>query len=342
MGQEHLRGDRRTGNPGGIPGTRAGPHPGQPGPSRGARPESGGLTRIAVRAHAKINLNLRITGRRPDGYHLIESAIQSISLHDTLTLERTAHGILLEVDVPDVPRGPENLVWKAAAAFLDRPAGGPRGVRIRLEKRIPSGAGLGGGSSDAAAALVGLARLCGFAASDPDLTDLAASIGSDVPYFLTGGTALVTGTGTEVHPLADLSGYEVLIVFPGVPVSTREVYGRVAAPLTSALKISSMPRFKPTPKDNLPQEVEAWVRAGNDLEPYACALCPAIGPIKDRLQAAGASAAAKTGSGSAVFGIFRSPAAMERALAEMSTSGIAVARCAPINRQEYRRRAGFD
>ena len=241
-----------------------------------------------------------------------------------------------------MPEGPENLVWKAAAAILDRPAGAPCGVRIRLEKKIPSGAGLGGGSSDAAATLVGLGRLWGFIASGRDLAALAASIGSDVPYFLTGGTALVTGTGTEVHPLADLSGYELLIVFPGVPISTREVYGRVAAPLTSALKISSMPRFRPTPKDNLPQEVETWVRAGNDLEPYARALCPAIGTIKDRLQAAGASVAAMTGSGSAVFGVFRNPAAMERALTEMTASGFAVTRCAPINRQEYRRRSGFD
>jgi len=301
------------------------------------------LTRITLKAHAKINFNLKITGRRPDGYHLIESVVQAIDLHDTLTLEPSAaEGILLEVDDPRLPGGPENLVWKAAHAIQSRSAGPHCGVLIRLEKRIPSGAGLGGGSSDAAAALVGLRRLWNLDLSDQDLASLAASIGSDVPFFLTGGTALITGTGTEVRPLPDRSGFEILIVFPGVPISTREVYGRVVVPLTSALKISSMPRFRPTPRDNLTKEVETWVRAGNDLEPYACALCPAIGMIKDRLQAAGASAAAMTGSGSAVFGVFRSPAATERALADLGPAGFAALRCAPISRLEYRRRAGLD
>ena len=301
------------------------------------------MTRITLEAHAKINFNLKITGRRPDGYHLIESVVQAIDLHDTLTLEPSAaEGILLEVDDPRLPGGPENLVWKAAQAIQSRCAVPPCGVLIRLEKKIPSGTGLGGGSSDAAAALVGLRRLWNLDLSDQDLASLAASIGSDVPFFLTGGTALITGTGTEVHPLPDRSGFEILIVFPGVPISTREVYGRVVVPLTSALKISSMARFRPTPRDNLTKEVETWVRAGNDLEPYACALCPAIGMIKDRLQAAGASAAAMTGSGSAVFGVFRSPAATERALADLSPAGFAALRCAPISRQEYRRRAGLD
>ena len=301
------------------------------------------MTRITLKAHAKINFNLKITGRRPDGYHLIESVVQAIDLHDTLTLEPSAaEGILLEVDDPRLPGGPENLVWKAAHAIQSRSAGPACGVLIRLEKRIPSGAGLGGGSSDAAAALVGLRRLWNLDLSNQDLASLAASIGSDVPFFLTGGTALITGTGTEVHPLPDRSGFEILIVFPGVPISTREVYGRVVVPLTSALKISSMARFRPTPRDNLTKEVETWVRAGNDLEPYACALCPAIGMIKDRLQAAGASAAAMTGSGSAVFGVFRSPAATERALADLSPAGFAALRCAPISRQEYRRRVDID
>jgi 4-diphosphocytidyl-2-C-methyl-D-erythritol kinase len=300
------------------------------------------LTRIRIKAHAKINLNLSIKARRPDGYHLIESAVQAVSLHDTLILEPVPAGIVLDADDPDLPAGPDNLVWRAAAALLPRLANGPRGARIRLEKRIPTGAGLGGGSSDAAAALVGLRRLWDLDLSDPELAGLAAALGSDVPFFLTGGTALLTGTGTEVRPLPDLGGFEILIVFPGTPISTREVYGRVVAPLTSALKISTMPRFKQTPKDDFPREVETWVRAGNDLEPYACALCPAIGKIKDRLLVAGASAAAMTGSGSAVFGIFRTAVAAERALADLGPSGFTVMRSVPINSQDYRRRVAFD
>lgn len=280
--------------------------------------------------------------RRPDGYHLIESVVQTVSLHDTLTFEPAPEGLVLEIDDPDLSNGPDNLVWKAAEALLARLPHGSRGARIRLEKRIPRGAGLGGGSSDAAAALVGLGRLWRMDLGEAELQGLAADLGSDVPFFLTGGTALLTGTGTDVTPLPDLTGFEVLIVFPGAPISTREVYSRVAAPLTSALKISSMPRFSHTPEDGLPREVETWVRAGNALEPYACALCPAIGRIKERLQAAGASAASMTGSGSAVFGIFRSAAAAERARADPDLSGFTIMRSVPINRQDYRRRVTND
>jgi len=280
--------------------------------------------------------------RRPDGYHLIESVVQTVSLHDTLTLEPIPEGLVLEIDDPGLPKGPDNLVWKAAEALQARLPHGPRGARIRLEKRIPQGAGLGGGSSDAAATLVGLGRLWRMELREPELLALAATLGSDVPFFLTGGTALLTGTGTDVTPLPDVTGFEILIVFPGAPISTREVYSRVVAPLTSALKISSMPRFSHTPEDGLPREVETWVRAGNALEPYACALCPAIGRIKERLQAAGASAASMTGSGSAVFGIFRSAAAAERARADLDLSGFTIMRSVPINRQDYRRRVTND
>ena len=215
-------------------------------------------------------------------------------------------------------------------------------MRIRLAKRIPTGAGLGGGSSDAAATLVGLRRLWRLDLSDRDLLSIAESIGSDVPFFLTGGTALLSGRGTDVRPLPDLGGYEILVVFPGVAIPTEEVYARSRVPLTSALKISSMPRFRPTLAGNLDEEVEAWVRAGNDLERYARSLCPAVGEITDRLRAAGAGAAAMTGSGSAVFGIFRSPAAIRRALAEARASGLAAMRCVPLSRNEHRRRVGFD
>jgi len=209
-------------------------------------------------------------------------------------------------------------------------------------KRIPVGGGLGGGSSDAAATLIGLRRLWRLEISDRDLIPVAASIGSDVPFFLTGGTALLTGTGTEVEPLPDIAGYELLVVFPGVGVSTAEAYARSGSPLTSALKISSMPLFRPNLAGNLDEEVETWVRTGNDLETHARLLCPPIGEIKDRLQAAGASAAGMTGSGSAVFGIFRSAVAIQQALAAVRTIGFSVMRCSPLGRHEYRRRMGFD
>ena len=209
-------------------------------------------------------------------------------------------------------------------------------------KRIPVGGGLGGGSSDAAATLIGLCRLWGLEMSDRDLISVAASIGTDVPFFLTGGTALLTGTGTKVEPLPDIAGYELLVVFPGVGVATADAYARSGSPLTSALKISTMPPFRTNLAGNLDEEVETWVRAGNDLEPHARVLCPSIAEIEDRLQAAGASAAGMTGSGSAVFGIFRNAVAIQQALAEVRSIGFPVMRCSPLGRQEYRRRVGLD
>ena len=295
---------------------------------------------IRIHAAAKINLYLKILGRRSDGLHDIVTAVQSISLDDTLVLEARDEGIGLEVDDPGIPDGPENLAWKAAAA-LPLPAIPPRGVHISLRKRIPAGAGLGGGSSDAAAVLIGLRRLWDLHLSDRELEGLGATLGSDVPYFLQGGTALLEGTGTVVHPLGDRLGYEVLIVFPGTPLATRDVYAAATAPLTSAPNLSSMKCFKPVQQDDLPGEVEAWVRAGNDLEAAARSLCPSIGVIKEHLLKAGATAASMTGSGSAVFGIFRDKVAIGRALATARAAGFAARRCVPLGREDYRRRAGF-
>ena len=340
MVRGYSRNHLHPGDPGGLPGEDDRSDSGRSGAVHDRRiPDK--LKRIVVDAPAKINLYLKVLGRRPDGYHLIESAVQTITLYDTLTFETQPQGIDLEIDNPALSSGPENLVWRAATS-LPLPDRGPCGARIRLVKRIPIGAGLGGGSSDAAATLVGMRRLWGLNLSDPDLLSIAASIGSDVPFFLTGGTALLTGTGIEVETLPDLAGYDLLVVFPGVEIPTAKVYACTGTALTSALKISSMARFYPTLAGNLGEEVETWVRVGNDLESHARSLCPAIGEIRDRLLAAGAAAVAMTGSGSAVFGIFRGTGAIRRALAEPMPDGHVVLRCSPLSRQEHRRRVGFD
>ena len=266
--------------------------------------------------------------------------MQTISLHDTLTLESRDEGLSLQVDDSAIPSGPDNLAWRAAAA-LPAPRRAPRGAHLRIQKGIPVGAGLGGGSSDAAATLIGLRTLWGLDLPERELETIAATLGADVPFFLHGGTALLTGTGTVVDPLEDALGYEILLAFPGVPLATREVYTLASASLTSSLKISSMARFRHTLQGGLPREVEMWVRAGNDLEPFARSLCPPIAEILDRLRTAGATAASMTGSGSAVFGIFRDTAALGRALASVGASGHAAIRCVPVGRMEYRRHAGL-
>lgn len=291
------------------------------------------MRRLSLRAHAKINLNLKLVGRRPDGYHDLESIFQSITLYDRLILEAGGSGVTLEVDSPGVPADESNLAWRAAAAL----PGPKRGVHIRLGKGIPAGAGLGGGSSDAAATLIGASRLWDLDLSPADLASIASGIGSDVAYFLTGGTALVSGRGERVLPLPDLLGYELLVVHPGTALSTAEVYALAGPALTSAPEISRMARFGPSLNGTLTSGVEEWVRVGNDLEPGARHLCPAIGEIKDRLLHAGAVAAAMTGSGSAVFGVFVDSNPAGRAARDMEARGYLALRCAPLGRQEYQR-----
>jgi 4-diphosphocytidyl-2-C-methyl-D-erythritol kinase len=293
------------------------------------------MSRLTLKAHAKINLYLRLAGKRPDGFHEIESVLQTVTLHDNLTLEAAGDGIDLAVDPPVVLSDRTNLVWRAAEA-LPPPSGPSGGARIRLEKRIPSGSGLGGGSSDAAAALIGLNRLWQLGMSAGDLHPLAASLGSDVPFFLSGGTAMVTGRGTDVHPLPDRLGYLLLLVLPGTPIPTREIYAQVQESLTPPAKTGSMARFGPAPTS----EIEGWVRVGNDLEPYARGFCPAIGEIKARLQRAGAAVAAMSGSGSAVFGVFHDAARRDRAADEMERRGWAALRCSPLGRRGHLRDLG--
>ena len=298
------------------------------------------MSPLTLRACAKINLNLRVLGRRPDGFHDIESAVQTITFCDRVTLDPAATRITLEVDDPSVPADASNLAWRAAAC-LPVPPGGPRGVGIRLEKRVPTGAGLGGGSSDAAAVLLGAARLWGLAPGPGEMEERAASLGSDVPFFLVGGTAILGGRGDRVTPLPDQPGYDLLVAWPGTPMATREVYSAASAALTSVRKISRMARFEPKLRGAAPERVEAWIGVGNELEPYARALCPAIGEIRERLLEAGATAAAMSGSGSAVFGVFRDRTALGRAVRAMEDRGFRAVRCAPLGRQDYRKGLGL-
>jgi len=287
------------------------------------------MTCLSLRAPAKINLNLHIMGRRADGYHDIESVVQSVTLHDTLEIGLADAGLALEVDDPAIPSGPENLVFRAAERLLDRHRGGA-GLRMRLAKRIPAGAGLGGGSSDAAAALLGVDRLLGLGLSRAALEGHAAALGSDVPYFLVGGTALLTGRGTEVEPLPDAPPADLLIVHPGVSLSTAAVYAQLQEPLTLASKPVSISGF-----GRIPVDLVSWVRAGNDLESHAERLCPDIIRIKTMLADAGAVATAMTGSGSAVFGVFEDGAAAAGAARRAEQDGFRTFRCRTLDRVSY-------
>ncbi len=205
---------------------------------------------LVLKACAKINLTLEVLGRREDGYHDIVSILQTIDLHDTLTLE-PAQDIALECDQPEL-EGPDNLVLKAAA-LLREATGCQQGARLRLQKGIPLAAGLGGGSSDAAAALLGLSRLWGLGLSAEKLAPLAAKLGSDVPFFLYGGTAMAQGRGEIVRPLppADIRWVMLLVPDIAVPRKTATLYGRLSPEhYTGGL---------------LTRKLEARIRGGGDV-----------------------------------------------------------------------------
>jgi len=178
---------------------------------------------LAIRCPAKVNLYLDVQGKRSDGYHEIRTVLQTVDLYDELTIEEHSREISVECDHAGLPTDERNLCWRAADA-LRRAAGVQRGVRIHLVKRIPIAAGLGGGSSDAAGVLLGLREMWAPGLSPDELNVIAAQIGSDVPFFLNGGTAFCTGRGEVVRALPEASSYAIILITPPLAVATPEVY----------------------------------------------------------------------------------------------------------------------
>jgi len=260
---------------------------------------------IHNKAYAKLNLYLEVLGKRPDGYHDLWSIFHLISLCDELRFEHSESGrIALSCNNQHLPVNEKNLVVKAARLLQDQipgPAGDKPGAKISLTKNIPVGAGLGGGSSDAAAALLGLAELWGMELSPVELHRMALSLGSDVPFFLTGGTALVTGRGENIKTLDWRQTYHFVVVYPGFGVSTAWAYKNLKISLTKEPGFSKIPNYDvllgpdPKPLSNL---------LYNDLEKAVVSPHPQIEQIRRQLVQSGALGALMSGSGSSVFGIF--------------------------------------
>lgn len=290
---------------------------------------------VVARAHAKVNLDLRVLGARADGNHELRTVFQSVDLHDLLTASARPGPLALECRTAGVPLDGANLVWRAAVALwtgLGR-AGEPCDTVVALEKRIPLEAGLGGGSADAAAALHALARVWG-GAPMPLLREVAAAIGSDVPFFLSGGTALGLGRGDEIYPLVDLPRHWVVIVRPPFGVSTAEAYAwydedRAAGVREARDELQILPVPWPT----------RAAQMINDLEPPVLRRHPEIGALKVALRDGGAVAAAMSGSGSAVFGLFRTRPGAERALRRLADAGTPGVLCRTLTRAEHEARA---
>lgn len=290
--------------------------------------------KLTLPAFAKINLGLRVLGRRPDGYHEISTLFQTVTLHDTLTFEtRRGRSLELSCTDPSIPTDETNLVLRAAEALRER-FGVGRGARVRLEKLIPAGGGLGGGSSDAAVTLAALAALWGVETDERELAEIGARLGADVPFFLTGGTAAGTGTGTDIRPLADAPKMHLCVVAPGVHVSTAEAYRALGAhALTKADTAANLPvsRAEAEFSDSL---CGVW---SNDFEAVVVRLHPEIGRAREALKGAGALRVMLSGSGSSVFGVFESEAAAGRARRALGGVEDAwkVFACATLSRGEY-------
>ncbi|MEW6233614.1 MAG: 4-(cytidine 5'-diphospho)-2-C-methyl-D-erythritol kinase [Chloroflexota bacterium] len=271
-------------------------------------------------AYAKINLTLDILGRRPDGYHEIASVMQAISLHDTLVFSK-GPGLCVECSDRRLA-GPDNLVHRAAE-LLRREMGGVQGARVRLTKRIPLAAGLGGGSSDAACALLGLNALWRLGLGQERLAELASRLGSDVPFFLTGGTALVQGRGERVTPLPPPApAWLVLAVQPvGVSAKTRTLY--------EALQPGDYTDGSATRR--MVEDIERQGRIDprltfNAFEPLAFRLFPELERVRTAMLEAGASLVRLSGSGPAMFTIVpdrRTAHALRRRLAAGGVEAIA-------------------
>jgi 4-diphosphocytidyl-2-C-methyl-D-erythritol kinase len=254
--------------------------------------------RFSLRAPAKINWFLFVLGRRSDGYHDIASPMQCVSLFDVLEFEKSDR-IELESEI-DIPKE-ENLVYRAALMLREH-ASFKGGARITLRKEIPSAAGLGGGSSDAAFTLIGLNRLWGLGRTREELMGLAALLGSDVPFFVQGPFALIEGRGEKVTPLSAGSSLALLLVNPGVPVSTAWAYGAHEAELTK--KDVDIKLFcQSLAAKDFPSLARMIV---NDLEKPVIRRYPVVAEIKEMLVAHGAVVSCMSGSGPTVFGVFRS------------------------------------
>jgi 4-diphosphocytidyl-2-C-methyl-D-erythritol kinase len=290
---------------------------------------------LRLRAFAKVNLTLGVLGKRPDNYHELRTIFQTISLHDTLDLSITPAGSSLGMGMTcNDPQlvGPENLVLRAIRAIAPE-IGFAGDVAMHLEKNIPVARGLGGGSSDAAAALIGMLRLTGKQLALPRLMEIAASLGADVPYFLFGGRALAVNRGDEIYPLDDGPKRTVVVVSPkGIGVSTKEAYEWLSPELTRLAKPNRIWGFCAL----------CWSRqetVSDDFEGPVFSRHPRLREIRDGLLKRGAANAALAGSGSAVFGIYRNPAQARRAARAFPEDSVFVVET--LSREKYGRAMGW-
>jgi 4-diphosphocytidyl-2-C-methyl-D-erythritol kinase len=292
---------------------------------------------LLVPSFAKLNLGLEVLGTRDDGYHELRTLFQTIALHDDVEIAAARSGIRVACSHPDVPSDETNLAHRAAAE-LQRRSGRKGGVRIRITKRIPVAGGLGGGSSNAAAVLVALDRIWGLGLGRNGLHPIARRLGADVPYFLTGGTALGVARGDEVYPLREQIRAHAVLVDPGRPLRTADVFRRASAELTPRGNSLTISRF-------VSSDLSEAVRFGilkNELENAALGEAPDLAESTRRMRVIlrneGAVLAQMSGSGSAFFGLFLEPASARTARASLQAAGFRALLTTTLSLEQFRAR----
>jgi 4-diphosphocytidyl-2-C-methyl-D-erythritol kinase len=258
------------------------------------------LDKLVLKAHAKINLSLDVLKRRDDGYHDLKMVMQTLALHDKITLEKTEDNLIyLEPGLKWLPSGPDNLAYKAAALIMEQ-CGIKNGIRITIEKRIPVAAGLAGGSADAAAVLKGINTMFDIGLTQEELMEMGKSLGADVPYCIVGGTMLAEGIGDKLTRLNPFGGFDVILLKPKVGVSTSWVYKNL-----DLNKVISRPDTELILSAIAEKNIGILAKnMKNVLEDVTVPRYPVIQQAKDKLKSLGALGSMMSGSGPTVFGLF--------------------------------------
>lgn len=283
---------------------------------------------MELKSYAKLNLGLRVHGRRPDGFHLLSTVFQTISLHDTIRFEEHDE-LILECDSPDVPADDGNLIIKAAE-ILRAHSGSRAGAKITLEKRIPSPGGLGGGSSNAAIALLGLSKMWGLSLAPKEMLRVASGLGADVPFFLYGGTAKGCNRGDEIISMDDADIGKVLVLTPDFGIQTALAFSALQRPGLTSSEAESILRVCRSDSG------KSLVSMANDFESWAFESHPELRSMAEELTRRGATSVSLSGSGSSIFALFEKEETRQATLEALADSPWRKFAVATVTRAEYR------
>ncbi len=290
---------------------------------------------LTINSYAKINLGLLLISKRPDGYHDIATLFQQIDLFDTLTFEKTADSFVIKCDNDNIPLDHHNLVWKAFDLFRNN-YNLKGGLSVSIKKQIPAGGGLGGGSSNAAAALTAVNDLWNLKLGRKTLAELACSLGSDVPFFLTGGTAFGQGRGEKLKQIIIPDNWYAVLIFPDIHISTQWAYKESKIGLTNNENF-----IKLTELNSRFASKDLYALLRNDLEKPVFARYPVLFELKTALKRYGAFFSLMSGSGSTVFGLFETRQKAEYAACQVESNFIVKTRvCRPVSSPKDENRCG--